>query len=280
MAIYARDTLKRGDLKFFAFEPNKTKVEFIEGCVRDNGLEGVVKVVQCVLGDETIFGGAKVRKEKAEKFCEFDGRTSYEIVEKGSCCVDVVRESETSTKQNSDTDDEIPPMNQLGRFSNVHELDDGESCSGSSSSASSSSTLRDISYDIRRLDDFYEEIHPLGFLHLDVEGWEAKVLAGASSLLSGNRPHRSKRDCENDNYMPNKSGDSSEKNTTATEPLGTCYILAETFSAKEARRRGPGFSLTHERDILAVMAKYLAFSRGQDVVDGERNLFFARNGNS
>jgi hypothetical protein len=103
---------------------------------------------------------------------------------------------------------------------------------------------------MHRLDDFYDLVHPLGFLHIDVEGWEAKVLAGANKLLTAH----------------------------ATETLAAdsqCYILAETFSRREARSRGPGFSQTHEEDILEVMSKS-SFSRGEDVVDGERNLFFAR----
>lgn len=275
MALYARDTLKREDLRFMAFEPNGRKVEFIEGCVRENGLEGMVKVVQCVLGDKTVIGGARVRREKAEKFCEFDGRTSYELVNKGSCCADVGRESETSMQQKPETVDESM-KNHCEQFSESKEIDDGNSCNSNSSSTSSSSTL-DISHDIRRLDDFYDEIHPLGFLHLDVEGWEARVLAGASSLLSGRRLDLSERESENNN-MPNKIDLSCEKNLAATEPPATCYVIAETFSAKEARRRGPGFSLTHEEDIMAVLAKHPDFARGKDVVDGERNLFFARNG--
>mmetsp|Transcript_17097 Transcript_17097/g.35877 ORF Transcript_17097/g.35877 Transcript_17097/m.35877 type:complete len:349 (+) Transcript_17097:58-1104(+) len=264
MALYARDTLKREDLRFMAFEPNGRKVEFIEGCVRENGLEGMVKVVQCVLGDKTVIGGARVRRERAEKFCEFDGRTSYELVNKGSCCADVGRESETSMQQKPETVDKS--MKNHCEPSKSNEIDDGNSCNSNSSST----------YDFRRLDDFYHEIHPLGFLHLDVEGWEARVLVGASSLLSGSRLDLLERESENNN-MPNKIDVSSENNTAAAEPPGTCYVIAETFSAKEARRRGPGFSLTHDEDIMAVLAKHPDFVRGKDVVDGERNLFFARN---
>jgi len=103
-------------------------------------------------------------------------------------------------------------------------------------------------FDIRRLDDFYDIIHPLGFLHLDVEGWEADVLQGASALLSAN-----------------------------SEPgYGKCYILAECLTTNQASRRGPGFSLVQEHDISMAMMKYPDFVRGQDVVDEETNLFFVR----
>ena len=122
------------------------------------------------------------------------------------------------------------------------DVDDDSSCS----STSSVSLL-----DIHRLDDFYDLIHPLGFLHIDVEGWEANVIAGASSLLSTN------------------------DDATVGTSLQCCYVLAETFSKKEARRRGPGFSETHEADIVKAMSPY-SFTRGDDVVDTERNLFFAR----
>ena len=101
---------------------------------------------------------------------------------------------------------------------------------------------------VRRLDDFYDIIHPLGFLHLDVEGWEAAALKGAHALLS------------------------------APEPGGNCYVLAECFTFEQARRRGPGFSLVQEHDICQVMMEHSEFKRGDDLVDEETNLFFARDG--
>ena len=75
-----------------------------------------------------------------------------------------------------------------------------------------------------------------------MEGWEAKVLSGATKLLTAT--------------------------ADATIEPSQCYILAETFNPKEARRRGPDFSQTHEEDILQVMRKF-SFSRGEYVVDGE-----------
>ena len=206
MALYARDTLLRDDLRFVAFEPNPIKAQWIRDCAAENGFEEeTIRVIECVIGDETAFGSASVRKSP---YCEFDGRTSYEWVD----------ESDLDEKENcstvSDNDDDEEEKEQL--------------------------------FDIRRLDDFYGLIHPLGFLHLDVEGWEAAALKGAHALLS--------------------------------EPGQNCYILAECFTFEQARRRGPGFSLVQEHDICQVMMEHKEFRRGENLVDEETNLFFSRGG--
>eukprot|EP00571_Detonula_confervacea_P009858 CAMPEP_0172301456 /NCGR_PEP_ID=MMETSP1058-20130122/3342_1 /TAXON_ID=83371 /ORGANISM="Detonula confervacea, Strain CCMP 353" /LENGTH=315 /DNA_ID=CAMNT_0013011581 /DNA_START=141 /DNA_END=1088 /DNA_ORIENTATION=+ len=228
MAIYARDTLQRHDIRFVAFEPNRTKAQFIEECAEANGFDSdTLRVISCVLGDETLIGGAKAMREHAKDWCKFDGRTSYSKV--------------TPQHETLVLVDSVPLANQ----SDNTNISDENSCSSSSSSSSSS----DQFLDIHQLDDYCDLIHPIGFLHIDVEGWEAHVLSGASKLLTA-------------------TADST------VEP-SQCYILAETFNHKEARRRGPEFSQTHEEDILQVMNKF-SFSRGEDVVDGERNLFFAR----
>lgn len=237
MAIYARDTLQRHDLRFVAFEPNPTKARFIEECAAANGFDtDTIRVISCVLGDESLVGGAKAKREQVKDWCEFDGRTSYcRLVEECDGVV-VLESSKNATTPNGKS---------LGL-----ESDDGDGSSSdgdSSCSSDSSSTSSDRLLDIHRLDDFFDLIHPIGFLHIDVEGWEAKVLAGASKLLT----------------------------VTANDDENMCYILAETFNHKEARSRGPEFSQTHEEDILEVMSTF-SFSRGEDVVDGERNLFFAR----
>lgn len=203
MAIYARDTLQRGDLRFVAVEPNPVKAQWIRDCVAANGFdEETIRVIECVLGDETSLASASIRKSP---YCEYDGRTSYEWTEYSD---DDENENGSGT---TDDDEQI--------------------------------------FDVRRLDDFYDVIHPLGFLHLDVEGWEASALKGASALLSS-------------------SGTNS----------GRCYILAECFTYEQARRRGPGFSLVQEHDIMSVMMKFPEFARGEDLVDEETNLFFVREG--
>mmetsp|Transcript_15586 Transcript_15586/g.32958 ORF Transcript_15586/g.32958 Transcript_15586/m.32958 type:complete len:307 (+) Transcript_15586:166-1086(+) len=229
MALYARDTLQRPDIRFVAFEPNPKKARFIEECAAANGFDSdinsknTIRVISCVLGDETSTGGARARKETEKDWCKFDGRTSYEEVA-------IRGPLHNSTRIANEDDDKSTS-------------DDESSCSSSSKSSSSSSN--DNFLDIHRLDNYFDLIHPLGFLHVDVEGWEAKVLSGASELLTA----------------PGSS---------------LCYILAETFNRKEARNRGLGFSQTHEEDILEVMSNFSLFCRGDDVVDGERNLFFER----
>ncbi|KAL7482005.1 hypothetical protein ACHAW6_007682 [Cyclotella cf. meneghiniana] len=203
IALYARETLQRNDLRFIAFEPNPIKAQFIRDCAAINGFdEETVRVIECVLGDETALGSATVRKSR---YCEFDGRISYEWTDFSDDC-----EKENSCASPTASDEAL--------------------------------------FDVRRLDDFFDLIHPLGFLHLDVEGWEAAALNGASALLS------------------------------TSEPGGRCYILAECFTFEEARRRGPGFSLVQEHDIMSIMVKFPQFVRGEDLIDEEKNLFFVREG--
>ena len=221
MALYARDTLLRDDIRFVAFEPNPTKARFIKGCAAANGFAPeTLRVISCVLGDETSIGGAVVRRDHVRDWCEFDGRTSYSKV--------------------APPDEDVSSV-PLGNQRCGNNTDDEDSCG--------SNSINQL-LDVHRLDDYYDQIHPLGFLHIDVEGWEARVIAGASTLLTA----------------------SSENSTVATSQ---CYVLAETFSKKEARSRGPDFSETHEDDIMKVMEGF-SFTRGEDVVDIERNLFFMR----
>mmetsp|Transcript_22289 Transcript_22289/g.35074 ORF Transcript_22289/g.35074 Transcript_22289/m.35074 type:complete len:162 (-) Transcript_22289:41-526(-) len=90
MALYARDTLQRPDIRFVAFEPNPMKARFIEECAAANGFHSdsssssksinTIRVISCVLGDETSTGGARARKENEKDWYKFDGRTSYEEV--------------------------------------------------------------------------------------------------------------------------------------------------------------------------------------------------------
>eukprot|EP00581_Thalassiosira_minuscula_P001414 CAMPEP_0183746348 /NCGR_PEP_ID=MMETSP0737-20130205/66708_1 /TAXON_ID=385413 /ORGANISM="Thalassiosira miniscula, Strain CCMP1093" /LENGTH=331 /DNA_ID=CAMNT_0025982041 /DNA_START=798 /DNA_END=1793 /DNA_ORIENTATION=- len=244
MALYARDTLQRHDIRFVAIEPNRRKAQYIEECAAANGFESdTLKVISCVLGDDTVIGGARVRREDGKEWCKFDGRTSYEKVVGEYDGLGIGASTTTPQKEASLALDSVPVANQ----NNGKNMSDEESCSSSSDSSSSTSSHEHF-LNIHQLDDFFDIIHPLGFLHIDVEGWEAKVLTGASKLLT----------------TPADTIESSQ-----------CYILAETFNQKEAQRRGAGFSQTHEEDILKVMSSF-SFIRGKDVVDGERNMFFAR----
>ena len=239
LALYARDTLGRCDLRFVAIEPNQIKAKFIQDTAEANGFDSkTLRVISCVLGNETLMGGAKARKN--DEWCKFDGRTSY------------VKAEQLAEEVTHVIVDAVPPEVETTscKHKKKKKIDDEESCSSSSSSSSRSSAQQLL--DMHQLDDFYDIIHPIGFLHIDVEGWEAKVLTSATKLLT-----------------------LSDEEATDDEPP-PCFILAESFHRKEAQRRGPEFSQTHEEDVVEAMRNLPLFVRGEDVVDGERNLFFSR----
>lgn len=237
MALYARDTLGRHDLRFVAIEPNHIKAKFIQETAKANGFDTkTLKVISCVLGNETLMGGAKARKN--DEWCKYDGRTSY------------IKTAQLIEEVTDVVVDAVPPAVETSCKHKKKKIDDEESCSSSSSSSSRSSAQQLL--DMHQLDDFYDIIHPIGFLHIDVEGWEAKVLTSATKLLT-----LSDEEAADDGPPP-------------------CFILAEIFHRKEAQRRGPEFSLTHEEDVVEAMRNLPIFVRGEDVIDGERNLFFSR----
>ena len=238
LALYARDTLGRCDLRFVAIEPNQIKAKFIQDTAKANGIDSkTLRVISCVLGNETLIGGAKARKN--DEWCKFDGRTSY---------IKAVQLTEEAT--DNLVVDAVPPAVETSSCKcKKKKIEDEDSCSSSSTSSSSSAQQL---LDMHQLDDFYDIIHPIGFLHIDVEGWEAKVLTSATKLLT-----------------------LSDEEAAADEPP-PCFILSETFNRKEAQRRGPEFSQTHEEDVVEAMRNLPLFVRGEDVVDGERNLFFSR----
>ena len=88
-----------------------------------------------------------------------------------------------------------------------------------------------------KLDDVRSQIEPVGMMHIDVEGWEAYVLKGATKILENNNP----------------------------------YLILECWSGDYSYSRG--FSKCPEEDILNEMKKY-NFERKDDLVDEERNLVF------
>jgi hypothetical protein len=73
-------------------------------------------------------------------------------------------------------------------------------------------------------------------MHIDVEGWEPKVLRGAHNLLN--------------NAM-------------------SSTVIVECWSSEQSIERG--FSNTPEKDILHEMNQ---FNRLSDIIDNERNLVF------
>jgi FkbM family methyltransferase len=88
------------------------------------------------------------------------------------------------------------------------------------------------------LDSIRDFIVPLGFLHVDVEGWEARALDGARQVLS---------------------------ETTASS---TCWIVAEVWETRK------GLSENPEKAIETVMSRHPHFTRGDDLIDRERNMVY------
>ena len=243
MALHAR-AIGRGDVRFFAFEPSPLKCRFIEKLVKANGVEGAVTVVEAAVGEE---GGRRVvRAEEGGGRGGLDGGTRYVLATNMTNMTNIpgvdeaeavaVAETEAGTRAGGATDD-------------------GGGCSGSCSGADSTSDPTDSdsdsssidapdpsSFPMISLDSLLSTLSPVSFLHLDVEGWEARALLGATSLLAA----------------------------AAHTP---CTIVAEVWSAKEALRRGS--SPTPAADIAEALAPFPHFQRLPDLVDQERNVVYA-----
>lgn len=91
-----------------------------------------------------------------------------------------------------------------------------------------------------KLDDLKDILEPIGFMHIDVEGWESRVLEGANQILQNKE---------------NK-----------------IYIIAECWPNNESYERG--FSLTPRLDILNIMNKYTHYIQQDDLIDELTNLVF------
>jgi FkbM family methyltransferase len=92
-----------------------------------------------------------------------------------------------------------------------------------------------------KLDDIRSQIEPIGFMHIDVEGWESNVLKGCDEILRNNKP----------------------------------FIMLECWSSDMSVERG--FSSNPEQDIVDIMQNY-SFDRQPDIIDHEKNLvYFPRN---
>ena len=92
------------------------------------------------------------------------------------------------------------------------------------------------------LDSLIPRLNNIGFIHIDTEGWESKVLKGATELLSRIKTK--------------------------------VYIVAECWSNKVSI--GRGFSATPSQDILDEISNHNP-TRLPDICDIERNLFFQIN---
>ena len=274
VALRAR-AIGRTDLRFFAFEPARRKCDFIRETVERNGLKGVVTVVQACVGDvgredivRRIDGARSTRYRKDNLVDKYDGRVVYVVKggreeAGGGNTYDDDDEGNDDECQNDDADDNVLNSGDAAN-SGQREDDDAAAAaaaaaaveSDASSSSSSSSDSDDESLRMITLDSMYDVLHPVGFFHLDVEGWESRVLSGASRLL--------------------RSVVSSPSTSSAC-----CYVVAEVWEERNARigRDGVltirGFSPVPIKDIEVVMREHGHFVRGEDIVDQERNLFFS-----
>lgn len=169
LALYAK-THGREDLRFFAFEPDSNKTDFIKQTARDNNLD--VNVYTCAVGDKSQLVSRKTDYPAGA------GAVAYNVSNDNNIsmiCLD---------------------------------------------------TLKDV----------FGEV---GFLHLDVEGWEAATLTGSNHILSHNKP----------------------------------FIVAEVWNPISAAKRG--FSTTPVDDIKEVLSKHgTRFKYHDTISDGNTNLVF------
>lgn len=91
------------------------------------------------------------------------------------------------------------------------------------------------------LNSLYEELGEVGFLHLDTEGWEEKVLIGSDLILT--------------KYNP--------------------IIVAEYWGSISGKIRG--FSETAREDIINIMNNYPKYQLFDTIKDGNSNLVFIPN---
>jgi len=180
-AVHARKH-KRDDIRFFAFEPNKIKANFIRQVAKDNQLD--ITVVNTAVSDKHT--KCREKKDFSKERAVWNGSLAYDTVS-------------------------------------------GDSSSG------------DI--DMITLDSMKEMISPIGILHLDIEGHEAKAILGARDILS--------------------------------EAVHGSVVIAEVWNKNEQYRRGLGKDADPENDIVTAIDG-LNFQRQEDIMDMERNVVFKK----
>ncbi len=245
MAIHAR-VHGRDDLRFIAFEPCRRKCKFIRSMVKLNNLQDRVRIINACVGDCDRLV-SHVEQEK--KFAKYDGRTAYRALSK----VDIEVGGSESKRS-------------LFYYNGILGFDDKtyNPESGSESDSSEEDTNHLSSLPMISLDSIKSQIIPLGLLHLDVEGWEAQALKGATSILK--------------------------------ESNDTCFIICEVWDGKDRRRRQKAlenrvtletdrnnegefiiddYEMSPEDEIISIMAQYKQFYRHDDIVDHDRNLVFS-----
>jgi FkbM family methyltransferase len=264
LAVHAR-AKNRSDLRFVAVEPCSEKCEFILSVVAANNLLENVKVWCAALGDSV---GVVKPESSAKKRAKRDGSLRYEYChsnERPVSALDVtgaaVIAAAAATKNQNDDGAQIIKSYGIDESSSIG----NESNSfGGDTESEGDNTINIIP--IITLDSIFDQISPLGMLHIDVEGWESNVLRGAKKSLTTIPDHCSNKcnnDDESDDYFP-------------------CFIVAEAWTKKESLRRG--VSGNAEEKIIGVMEDEVnddgdagfRFERIDDIVDIERNLVYFR----
>lgn len=173
LAIFAK-THDRNDIRFFVFEPNKLKCDYISKISKLNDLN--IHIFPNCVGNNNNFVSEKDSSESGLGCCVYEEK--------------------------------------------------------------SNSSIKTI-----LLDDIKNEIEPVGFMHIDVEGWEPKVLNGAQSILNN---------CNN-----------------------KIILFAECWDKNTSIRLG--FSNDPEKSILNEL-KHHNYERLEDYIEmGEKNLVFKIN---
>jgi len=245
MAVHARAN-GRDDLRFIAFEPSKRKCKFIRSMVKVNELENSVKIVNACIGDHY----QNVRQINEKGFERYDGRVAYSHIS--------LEDHEGSDEPDmahcipNRFDKEAVGIGEKSVFyfdGRLNTSNDSSSESESDDDDDEKNNEHDTKVPMISLDHMKEEILPLGLLHLDVEGWEARALNGAQEILS--------------------------------QIHATCFIVAEVWDEKDRKKRHKAIidpDCKSGDDVLAAMAPYHQFERLPDIIDQDRNLFFQYNG--
>ena len=163
-AIYAKNH-NRNDIKFFAFEPNKDKCDYISSI-------------------------SKLNKLNIQIFNNCVGNNHNKVL-----------------KQNDN-------FNLTSSASSFEENSNG--------------VIRTI-----KLDDIKNTIEPVGYMHIDVEGWEPKVLSDAHSILT-NRNNKMIlfMECWDSEYSKSRGFSSNPENDILNELKNFNYVKLEHYIDK------------------------------------------------
>ena len=262
LAIHAKAN-NRSDLQFVAIEPCSEKCEFIRSVVAANNLLENVKVLCAALGDAI---GVVTPESSAKERAKRDGSLRYEYCnsnERPVAALDVTGAALVNAKNWNDDDAQNVKNYGIDESSSIG-YESNNFCRDTESEGNN--TIQRIP--IITLDSIFDQISPLGMLHIDVEGWESNVLRGAKKSLTTIPYH-----CSNSNKC---------NNDDESDDCFPCFVVAEAWTKKQSLRRGvPGNA---EEKIIRVMedevngdsdAKF-RFERIDDIVDIERNLVYFR----